>query len=403
MTIPSYETLATALCEGEGGPGSGALVGEVRSIGTEDPVPAARIQVSWRPPSGDPEAAMASGRPDLYALGDRVGLETATNPAGWYTACGVPSGVELEVVAEFVEQGADTTHARLAAGDSRRLDFRLGLPPTLLTTVTSAEAATGGEGIQGVQGRILDRVTSGPVAAAEVVLRGEGGQVLATAATNERGFFRLLTRISGACSLTVQALGYQGGSVEPLDVLPGRLAVVEMSLPPEALALEPLVVRSRPRAYHLEMEGFYERMALTSGFFLTPEMIEARQAQRVTQLMREVPGATVVEDQAGMDAVYFKTALGSRSVPITGGGGQPLPCWPRVYMDGLLMHEGGYGMPALIDGLSRPFDLAGVEVYRSPAEIPARFGGVHSRCGVIVMWNKRGWGGEGSRFGLLGS
>ena len=47
-------------------------------------------------------------------------------------------------------------------------------------------------------------------------------------------------------------------------------------------------------------------------------------------------------------------------------------------------------LPAFIDGLSKPFNLAGIEIYRSPAEIPAQYGGPQSRCGVIVMWNRRG-------------
>ncbi|MGW8266180.1 MAG: hypothetical protein ACWGSQ_07415 [Longimicrobiales bacterium] len=138
------------------------------------------------------------------------------------------------------------------------------------------------------------------------------------------------------------------------------------------------------------MEGFYERKELSGGFFITPEMIEKRHTQRVTQLFLEVPGATIVQDQEGQNAVHFKTSLGLQALGSTGGGSQAALCWPRVYVDGRLMHEGGYGTPAFLDGLSNPFDLDGVEIYRSPAEIPAEFGGPHSRCGVIVMWKKRG-------------
>jgi hypothetical protein len=391
MTIPSFETLAASLCDGEEtNPGQGTLVGEVKSRGDEDPIPAARIQVTWKPPRGTASGGLLDNRTDIFALGNRIGLETATNPAGWYTACGVPSGVELEVVAEFLERGADTLYAQLAAGDSRRMDFVLGLPPALLSTVTTADAVTSGSGTQGVQGRILDRATNEPLRTAEVALRDGGGRILASGTTNDRGFFRLLTRLPGSYSLQVEAMGYERGEVDALDVKTGRLNVVEMSLPPQAFALEPLVIVAEPHTYHLEMEGFYERKDLSGGFFITPEMIERRNTQRVTQYFLEVPGATIVQDQAGQNAVYFKAAMGLATMGSTGGGSQAAPCWPRVYVDGMLMHEGGYGMPAFIDGLSNPFDLAGVEIYRSPAEIPAQFGGSHSRCGVIVMWKKRG-------------
>jgi len=243
-----------------------------------------------------------------------------------------------------------------------------------------------------VQGRVLDRTTQDPVVAAEVILRAGTGRILASGTTSERGFFRLLARVPGAYSLSVQALGYEDGSLEDLRVAEGQLSVVEISLPPRALALEPLVVLAEPRTYHLEMEGFYERKELSGGFFLPPEAIEARHSQRVTQLFLEVPGATIVQDQMGQNAVYFKTAFGLQTMSVSGGGSQAAPCWPRVYMDGLLRHEGGYQGPAFIDGLSEPFDLAGIEVYRSPAEIPPKFGGSGSRCGVIVMWSKRGGG-----------
>jgi len=389
MTIPSQETLAASVCE-DGDPGEGTLVGEVRSATSEDPIPAARIQVTWRPPGVDPSRGIPITRPDVYSFGDRIGVETATNPEGWYTACGVPANIELEVVAEFLDRGADTLYAELRPGGSRRLDFQLGLPPALITTVTSADAVTAGEGTQGVQGRIFDPRTGGPVLGAEVILRQGEGRVLATGTTNERGFFRLLTRFPGEYSLEVNALGYDTEGLDGLDVEAGRLSVVEVGLPPQAVELEPLVVVAEPRTFHLEMVGFYQRKELSGGFFITPEMIEERHSERVTQLLQQVPGATVVQDQMGQNAVHFRTALGLMSLPVTGGGSQAAPCWPRVYLDGLLMHEGGYSGPAFVDGLTQPFNLDGIEVYRSPTEIPPTFGGSRSRCGVIVMWSKQG-------------
>lgn len=408
MTIPSYETLAAGLCEDERGEGDGTLVGEVRSHGTGSPIPAARVQVTWEtPPSGTRESSLLD-RPDVYSFGDRLGVETATNPAGWYTACGVPSDLDLEVVAEFLDRGTDTLFARLAVGDSRRLDFELGVPAPWLTTVTLADGVTAGEGTQGVQGRVRDKETDQPVPTAEVFLRAPGGRILASGITNERGFFRLLTRVPGAYTLGVEALGYEEGDFENLRVEGGRLSVVDVSLPPQALELEPLVVVGEPRVYHLEMEGFYERRQLSGGFFFTPEMIDARHTQRTTQLFLEVPGATVVQDQMGQNAIQFKTAVAlqttvgaaSSIARPTDAGGQASPCWPRVYLDGVLMHQGGYGVPAFIDGLSKPMELAGIEVYRSPAEIPIQFGGPNSRCGVIVMWNKRGGGVVGGEYAV---
>lgn len=126
MTIPSLATLAASLCEGlEAGPGTGTLVGEVGSSVSGDPLPGVRIQVTWNPSLGARPTVGSSGRSDLLTFGDRVGLETASNPKGWYTACGVPAGLELEVLAEIPDQRALALHVLLDPGEIRRLDFRL--------------------------------------------------------------------------------------------------------------------------------------------------------------------------------------------------------------------------------------------------------------------------------------
>lgn len=40
--------------------------------------------------------------------------------------------------------------------------------------------------------------------------------------------------------------------------------------------------------------------------------------------------------------------------------------------------------------LVQPSDVWAVEVYRGPAEVPAQYLDSNSRCGVILIWTKRG-------------
>jgi hypothetical protein len=49
------------------------------------------------------------------------------------------------------------------------------------------------------------------------------------------------------------------------------------------------------------------------------------------------------------------------------------------------------GVSAAIDWLDTysPDQVAGIEVYNSPAEIPSMFNMTGSACGVIVVWTKR--------------
>jgi hypothetical protein len=126
MTIPSLGTLATSMCEGmESGPGTGTLVGEIGLPENGDPLPGVRVQVTWNPSLGARSNGSSSGRTDLLIFDDRVGLETASNPRGWYTACGVPAGLELEVLAEISPERAQILHVLIEPGEIRRLDFRL--------------------------------------------------------------------------------------------------------------------------------------------------------------------------------------------------------------------------------------------------------------------------------------
>ena len=126
MTIPSLGTLATSMCEGmESGPGTGTLVGEIGLPENGDPLPGVRIQVTWNPSLGARPTGSSSLRTDLMIFGDRVGLETASNPRGWYTACGVPAGLTLEVLAEISAERTQTLHVLIDPGEIRRLDFRL--------------------------------------------------------------------------------------------------------------------------------------------------------------------------------------------------------------------------------------------------------------------------------------
>ena len=45
-----------------------------------------------------------------------------------------------------------------------------------------------------------------------------------------------------------------------------------------------------------------------------------------------------------------------------------------------------------LDDVVRPDDIEAIEVYRSASQVPAEFGGnsMFTRCGVIVIWTRRG-------------
>jgi len=128
MTIPSRETLAASLCEGLGYPReSGTIVGMITAGETGGVLPGSRIQVTWDPSlSGYADGNGGSDhRDDILTFGERIGLETASNLKGWYTACGVPSDLEVEVLAERRGDASEAGRVILEPGEIRRLDLRI--------------------------------------------------------------------------------------------------------------------------------------------------------------------------------------------------------------------------------------------------------------------------------------
>jgi hypothetical protein len=62
------------------------------------------------------------------------------------------------------------------------------------------------------------------------------------------------------------------------------------------------------------------------------------------------------------------------------------PCPPALYVDGILILDGA----SHIDEFVLPYEVEAVEVYKSAASVPARFGGSTAGCGVIVIWSRGG-------------
>ncbi len=387
LGVPSIRTLLTRGClEEEGASGGSVVAGRVRDRTSGEPIPRARVTFFWSRYDIRDRGPTLRGRQGVQISESRSRVEAYTDTEGRYRACGLPPDELLVARADFLERESDTVHVRLLEEAYAVLDLEIELPPGFLRTVGAPGAAAVGElaGTQGIQGRVVEAGSERPLEAVEVGLYTESGELLGSTRTNDRGFFRLPTPRPGRYTLRGEALGYAPAGGGPVEVGRGRLTVVELRLAPEAIPLEPLVVVGTPRLFHLEMAGFYDRRERTSGVFLTREELGRRNPERLTDLFWGIPGARLIQDQTGQYAVYF------RGAERTGGR----ICWPRVFLDRQLVHPGGFeGGPAVLNGLMDPLDLAGLEVYRTPAEIPSEFSGPNSACGVILLWSRRGEGG----------
>ena len=380
LGVPSAKSILVDACRGEEREwGSAVISGIVRDQGSGEPIPQAKVRLDWQEVS-----RLGPGR----LSGQNKWFEASTDSEGRYTVCSVPSNELIVIKGSFLEEESDTVQLSVLEDSYTVVDLEIDLPSGFLKS-SSSVIVSQNVGIQGAQGTIREPGTREPVRDAEVILTQSPGTVRVAGTTNDRGFFRLQTRTPGNYILFARALGFSEIVDAPVEVLPGKLTVLDVQMAPDALELEPLVVTAEARSYHLEMQGFYERKTkgLDTGIFFSPEQLEERRPLNVTDLFWGLPGTRVIVSQQGQTGVYFRA--GERWTQV---------CWPMVYLDRHLISAGGLPNPvgtepAVLNEMISPFDLAAIEVYRSPAEVPPEFNGANAGCGVIVLWTKQGGSG----------
>jgi len=217
-----------------------------------------------------------------------------------------------------------------------------------------------------IEGTVRDALTREVLEGAVVHLSDTPGADPASAATDAEGRFHLSQVRPGRYEFRVTRLGYEE-VWDSLTVTDESIIQLEVGMVPQAIELDPLMVRRLPRLAP-EMEEFEERRARGIGRFLSRSEIEARGTSQVSDIFRQLPGVTV-----------------ERTAATRGGGGGHLlmrgSCPPSIYLDGQRAAAG----PVDIDAYVSATELEAVEVY-SATEAPPQFS--HGRCGAVVLWTR---------------
>jgi len=282
-----------------------------------------------------------------------------------------------------------------------------------MATITIAVALFGASlapaWAQAVRGHLRDVRTNQPIADGIVSLVACGGERVASVVTGADGSYRITAPAAGCFLVEARRIGYQTRTDGPLELGAGGDLDTEFHLLALAVPLAPLEVAGAPPQLDafLARVGFYERQHSDFGHFITREQIEARAAKRITDLLAGLPGVRLVPGASGLS----RAGIELRGSLLSHGGS----CHPRVFVDGIMVIRGDarsrgldvFGLPeqateAAVPGVERPEialddvvqpeDVQAIEVYRSAAEVPVRFGGTSTstQCGVIVIWTRRG-------------
>jgi len=237
-----------------------------------------------------------------------------------------------------------------------------------------------------ITGKVTDAVDGTPVAEAWVTLLSDSGTAVAMTRTNELGRYALSASEPGSYRVMGRRLGYSPNRSDLLDLEPGSGIEKNLGLTQNAYTLEPVTVTAEFVSGYLEDVGFFQRRQTSAaGFFLDRDEIARRidRASEFTDLLYGIPGLIVTRQGVKL-----------RGMPV---GTDAPPCsTPLIYVDGLQIHDPrtaedkAFASSLILNDVIHPNDVGAVELYRRIAELPARFSGVESGCGVMLVWTIHG-------------
>jgi len=319
-----------------------------------------------------------------------------------------------------------------------RFDSLAVRPPAVPVTVHTGELATArlagpsaatilardctsdelGRGAAALRGYVRNAASGGPAIAADVLVswqrvEGSAGRVTSVAEqrlatrTDSAGRYDLCGLPDGV-RLTVRAATEEWRAppvqvtlseheLSVLELVVGRPGVVASIVPPavDSVSVRAVEPRSRP------MQAFERRRRRGGGAFLVRAQIEGLHANRVTDLLRTLPGVTVHSDERGIPVVELRGSTRLSPEPAPAVRADTAASAPGRNSSGAVTGQAsvrrcpaGYQVDGLpVDGTGgididlRPEDVEALEVY-SPGQVPVEFSGRRSACGVVLIWTR---------------
>lgn len=350
LVTPSLASIAGDWCPAASRRlGPGAVLGRVMEAETSAPAVGARASLVYE------EVTMLGGL--AVQRGQRVRTATVDS-AGRIALCGLPGSMTGTLVVE--RGGAKTPEVPVELDESGHA-LRTLLLATPVVAAAPGAAATRLRGTATVRGRVMGP-DARPMAGARVSVEGTGAE----ATTDASGQFAIGELPAGTWTVLARRVG-SAPDQRVLTIPGGRVTEVSLTLRPQT-ELSAVVVRDTV-AMGLQRVGFENRKNTGMGHYVTPDEIARRNPQKVTDLLRGLPGVLVSPD-----------GRGRQTLRSTRDGGQG--CM-ELYVDGSPSMDGG----STVDEQIPARELAAVEVYTA-STVPAEFTRPGRTCGVIVVWTK---------------
>ena len=351
FAIPSARTIIASVCPASAiGDSLGLLLGHLFDVETASERQGT-VTVLWM------EIVISNG--GIHQ--ERRQYPAKTGTSGAFAFCGLPTGADLVLSAESGDAQSGVVEIRVPPSRLLVRDLWLSHADSVIAVYADSTApdsarqllATLRRGPSRVSGSV--RTDKGKVVAnADVSVPGTG----LSSRTTSSGAFSIAGLPSGTQTVEVRALGFEPKRVT-VDLLRDRVASVDIVLDRPVHTLDAVTIFGKAGP---GIAAFDRRRRGGWGRFLTPNDIQQRNASRVTDLFRMMPGVRVVPTSGFGNTILIRN------------------CRPTVYLNGMRMPDDA---ASDIDMLASPNEMTAVEVYTAAGR-PAEFWG--NACGSVVLW-----------------
>lgn len=220
-------------------------------------------------------------------------------------------------------------------------------------------------------GRVLTESTDQPIAGATIAL-GRG----LTTESDSLGQYRIAGLRPERYTVLVRRLGFTPVSTT-ITLAFGDSLEADFLLSPLAQVLPGIEVQTP--LLQRKLVAFEERRRFGIGRFLSEAELQKAPGSRLSEKVRQLPGLTVIYPRMGSsNAVRIASSRGQQSLTRQGGG----PCFAAIMLDGVQMTE-----PFYINTLDVG-EVAAIEWYSGPAQMPAQYNSTRNTCGLLIIWTK---------------
>jgi hypothetical protein len=185
--------------------------------------------------------------------------------------------------------------------------------------------------------------------------------------TSDSGRFTVTLPPADAGRLQVRRLGYLRRDIA-LSTGHDSTDTLRIVLAQTPAALAGIDVSADQEEIGGWLKEFYERRRRNSfGRFFTRDDLRIAGKQHISEMLRQTPGVTLAPSRRFGSVVRMR---GCRDAPM-------------IWLDGTRLPG------AELDDVAKPEDIAGMEIYPSPAGVPAQYLDRSNRgCGTILIWTR---------------